>query len=702
MVRLSQPNRVVVEKFNSQGIVSSCQRRHWEAIILNRLLSESFCYHVPKPGFENNDPMPNRFGILVCALMLSGCFQNPPIASIADLGEPSRSIFNGLVTVRDLNHHVPKQSIALDNIALPQPLKTATPSIPNIRVLARRDAAIVYVPNVAGAADYRVYSVDNNLSFVGQQPRGAVIACAGYKQYPWHRQPDVNGSTVRELLQVIELPGLTKAGEYTLIVEALQSPCPFTGLMGHSSAKIPISNNKLQALTGGAVPVTGFDDARAFYGNEILNGQGSSSDWRIKPGQFRGQAVGLDNLEIPINPTVIARSAIKLRLPFADESLNAPILDVGSNATFDDFGVNLIGTDFSRTSFQFGDQRSVQGKVGRWYAWGRGAQAAINDPEDNAKGVQVWQRHGRMYTMFGDWAQDVFADLHFTSLETPPLELDDTKYVHSFFRVESGATGRRYWHWMMCGAANISDLVDPSSNVPRLRPGLVPAFYDGYARGDNPTSQQYGAPDSPYYNQECLQLLQLASFYPPTLTDPKFQEPQQSLKAVINPAGSSAGIINLTPNGYDAPSAQSPAINWRLDKNQQYAGPILEPGDQQNPLTHFDIFVRKDRMLLFVNGRQAVCWDLAATPLTMKYGLPMYGSVLYHSDAEYGEWYRPESLYSNDANGLFHYMMNTPAADVRSWDAVGQSEKIEIPSLFNFEAATCFKPKSSILEVVKP
>jgi hypothetical protein len=98
--------------------------------------------------------------------------------------------------------------------------------------------------------------------------------------------------------------------------------------------------------------VTGFDDARALYGNEILNGQGSSSDWRIKTGQLRGQSVGLDNHEIPINPAVIARSAIKLRLPFADETLNAPILDLGSNAIFDDFGVNLIGSDYSSTSFQ--------------------------------------------------------------------------------------------------------------------------------------------------------------------------------------------------------------------------------------------------------------------------------------------------------------------------------------------------------------
>jgi hypothetical protein len=43
----------------------------------------------------------------------------------------------------------------------------------------------------------------------------------------------------RELLQEIEVPGLTADGVYKVVVEAISSPCPFTGVMAHSDATIP-------------------------------------------------------------------------------------------------------------------------------------------------------------------------------------------------------------------------------------------------------------------------------------------------------------------------------------------------------------------------------------------------------------------------------------------------------------------------------
>jgi hypothetical protein len=622
------------------------------------------------------------FLFLVLASCSSGVVTPEPANPVA-LGAPSTSSINGLGFALDPLHRVAKHALPATRVSAPDALR-GLPYIPDVRLLARRDALIAYLPNVLGAADYRIYAITSAVSFQNAAPKGAVIACAGYRQYPWKRP---TATAKREVLQTLELPGLRDVGQYQIVVEAISTPCPFTGMLGHSSATIPITvMPALTTATGGSVPIVGFNDVKTRYGNEILNGQGSSSDWVMQPGQKRGQPATASD------PTVIARSVLQVTLPFPDESQNAPIIDVGPNAHFDDFKADAVATSFTaNTDYQFGDQRAIQGAFGNWYFWGNGAQAATNDTPDNPKGVQVWQRHGRLYTTFGDWAQDVMSDIHFTSRQTKPLELDSSKYVHSFFRVDSSATNRRYWHWMLCGAATREELVD-SSNTPLLRPILDPFFYEygtSSITGKNPTAKHGNETDKPNHNQECLQILQLGgSFAPTTLAGAL--EPQQSIVAVINPKGRAQGVINLTPPGFN--SFGTPAQFWKQKADGTYGGPLLEPFDQQAPLTHFDVFVRKDRAVFFVNGRQAACWDYSERPLEMTYGLPIYGNVLYHSDAEYTETHRPQDQNGWPANGAFHYMMNTPAADTRIWDAVGHSEKLEIPALFEYNASLCFRP----------
>ena len=153
------------------------------------------------------------------------------------LGEPSASIINGLALIRDTLHHTPKNAVDATLGTFPPKLANAAMStIPNIKVLNRRDAAIIYVPNVAGAADYRAYIYDSTkVTFAGAQPRGAVVACAGYRQRyvrgfdSLGRNYPVPAVTKRELMQAIEVPGLVLDGNYNIIVEALATPCPFPG-----------------------------------------------------------------------------------------------------------------------------------------------------------------------------------------------------------------------------------------------------------------------------------------------------------------------------------------------------------------------------------------------------------------------------------------------------------------------------------------
>ena len=182
-----------------------------------------------------------------------------------------------------------------------------------------------------------------------------------------------------------------------------------------------------------------------------------------------------------------------------------------------------------------------------------------------------------------------------------------------------------------------------------------------------------------------------------TLAEYKKQNPAWEIVLDLDAlAKTEKGVVNLTAAVFDRGYGTN-TINWRLDANNNYSGPIIEPFDQQQPLTHFDVFVRRNRMVLFVNGRQAHCWDISQRPLTMSAAQIVYGQVLYHSDAEVIEQFFPqrgaENIYRPPA-GSFYYSLNAVAADHRAWDAVGHSEKIEIPALFKFDEALCKRPGS--------
>ncbi|MES1195804.1 MAG: hypothetical protein ABUL58_02550, partial [Steroidobacter sp.] len=254
---------------------------------------------------------------------------------------------------------------------MPSALATESkPYIPSIKILARRDTILLYFPNVAGAADYRAYAVSstNGVTFAstsaGVEPRGAVIACAGYRQHSYE-MPMKNGMYTRELQQAIELPGFTNAGNYTIILEAIKTPCPFTGSFGHTDATFnyhdPTTTANSRLPAGGEYTdnvnlrgiITSFETMRAQYGNEIINGGASLASYpnRVKmngstPDPTNSPDMGLpvpsSDTTIPADPVVIARSAMAVQMPFFDESTNAPIFDVGSNAFWDDFSNDYV------------------------------------------------------------------------------------------------------------------------------------------------------------------------------------------------------------------------------------------------------------------------------------------------------------------------------------------------------------------------
>lgn len=634
---------------------------------------------------------------------------------------------NGLSVVLDRSARTPGHAVDGAAGIMPTALSIENkPYVPSVKVLARRDTIILYFPNVAGAADYRAYAYSSasGVTFAdtsrGKQPRNAVVACAGYRQH-YYESGTSGGNHTMELLQAIELPGFVNDGNYTIVLEAIKTPCPFTGMPAHTNATLTAQHTGTHYINGNLrAQFTSFDSMKAQYGNEIINGQGASVTWpnRVISQASRildsltnfvtndpvvGLAVSPNSTTIPADPEVIARSAIAVQLPFFDESLNAPIFDVGSNAVWDDFSENITVAPSAIThNSEFHGAYAIAPLFklsDRWTFWGRQIQHSDVDKNitpyktTNVTGVQVFQRHGRMYTTFGDWNQDVAGNLQFSSLKTGAMQLDSQKYVHSFFRLNSEASHRRYWTWVMCGGETRDELVDTSNN-PKIRPIVTQFAIQG--GGDNPSAKIADSqPDTANrYNKECLLIAQEGRAENARSDGDRASS---RLVAELFPAGTAKGMIPLGNSFTDKPVAGSSTylgFRYKTDATGKYKGPLIEPFDQLQPLTHYDFFVRPDRIVAFINGRQGFCIDMSSRPLTMKYGLVVYGDLVYHSSLEWEE-------ISNQKGGLYYHQLSMPIANTRIWDSIGESEKIDIPSQFStFDSNACFKPDLTTIQMV--
>ena len=648
----------------------------------------------------------------------------------AAVGAPSSAIFNGLMTIADPSAHTPIHAVAGAVGTMPSALATDNlPYIPNLKVLARGDAIILYFPSVAGAADYRAYAVTSDVSFVsasnGKQPRGAVIACAGFRQHSY--QSAVSGGYhTRELLQAIELPGFVNPGNYTIVVEATTSPCPFVGMPAHTDAQISVANDgtttnfhKTDATykyTG--IPIAVFrslETVKSLYGNEILNGQGSAIDWRTRATAAKiGAVVPPNDATFPSDPKAIARSAIAVQMPFFDEPVNAPIFDVGTHSIFEDFAVDakVLPSAMSKNpdypaynGFSINPvfNLSNDGVANDWQFWGRFMQAAdttAGTAGSNAwttqalLGTQVFTRHGRLYTTFGDAGQDVGGSLSFSSVRAPVVQMDGQKYIHSMFRINSEATHRRYWYWTLCGGATSAELFDTTTKQYKLRPllyetsfgpgGNNPSVPDGHTLASTST-----ADDMVGVAKECLSITEEARPESPFSTTGAAQT-SAMIRAQIHPANKSHGIIGLGNTLSDTHvlgGQGSLGFRFKVDAAGNRVGPMIEPFDQLQPLVHYDVFVRADRLVVFINGRQGFCVDI---PLTMKYAMIGYGDLLYHSALE---WQELSDSAANKDPQLYQYQLNTPVATSRVWDVVAHADLIDVPAQFaTFNPALCRKP----------
>src|SRR5260370_40766440 len=87
---------------------------------------------------------------------------------------------------------------------------TTVPNLGTVTVQPGRGSAVLTLPAVAGAVDYR--------AFASAHTDGGVLYCAGYQQHSAPLEPP-------EIVRKIELDGITEPTDF--VVEAIDTPCPF-------------------------------------------------------------------------------------------------------------------------------------------------------------------------------------------------------------------------------------------------------------------------------------------------------------------------------------------------------------------------------------------------------------------------------------------------------------------------------------------
>lgn len=510
----------------------------------------------------------------------------------------------------------------------------SAPELSGVQFVPNRDSAVLVLPVVQGAVDYRVFRLPAGATASsvagGERIDGTVMHCAGYRQHN-----DAYTGT-RELLQIIEATDLQ--GPTDLVVEAIDAPCPFSGHLAPVHQNLQVTIDEVPVEDRIAFSLFTADEIRARMGSLILNGHGKGPSLAAPSGA--------------VTPKVLARTFVTVKPSGKRTPRTADF--------FDDFD----GTHGALAS------TGVADGAGRTYSPGRrfeNQQWELFIYNDADKTAQVSEERGLLHVTLPDWKQDVFSTV--VAIPRRPAELSATDYLHLTWEVASNATSRRYWWVGLCGAESAGATFSP----------------DGHFQGNLVQTSFFYQDDGRNVSVEGWNCLQ---FFPRDGSPfglGTHSRTEADLRVMVNTANAAdrSNVVNLSPAQYPASSAKP---SWFVMQKAagQVGSQILRDELLISPRTRFDAYVRRDRLVLFVNGEQRLCNDFPTHALTMNQAAIAFGQVLYHSAAERLEFSRSY----NDRTGQRYYLENAPYADERDWDNVGFESHVGPPS--TLDASTCF------------
>jgi hypothetical protein len=527
----------------------------------------------------------------------------------------------------------------------------------------------------------------------------------------------------------IEVTGVTS--NMTVTVEAVDRLCPFPGMLGRQHADINLSHGDLNHpdnpwLDGSGVitfPVVTKAEVISRYGSLIVNGQGWAGGPNVQANP--PLAAPFAQPAPPNPPIVLARTSISIA-PLASPP-PAP------SGFFDDFS-NPNDTFVVQPAPNWKYKRSRSSHIvtqnSKWTVYGDGFSCCqLTSSMDGRGYFDTYIEDGMLRSTLGDWAQDIFSEI--SMFPRKAAHLSSTNYLHVTYEVPSFATGRRYWIFSLCGSSTPGQTLD-SSGV--LKEQVVHATFFYTTTGMSPSTAGWN----------CLQVLnregsssttsQWESMYnlkgqrPPVppksgvadirgyiynsiadIANPSkvaayTVHPESDVVVLVNKripeanlpeiggtndqvVSGTASTINVSPMQLD--SGGMYAWFFKVDTNGNPVAPILDDQQLVSPRTKYDLYIRNNRLIMYVNGRPALCnnFNTPTTTLNIADAAVGFHHVLYHSSGEF-----VERFVDPDRGAAYHYRYNSPFLDQRTWDNIGFQENVAAPS--DFDAQTCFEHAS--------
>jgi fibronectin type 3 domain-containing protein len=531
----------------------------------------------------------------------------------------------------------------------------------------------------------------------------------------------------------IEITGVTSA--MTVTVEAMDRLCPFPGTIGRTHADIALShtvgdNNNpgnpwIDASSLVSFPIVTEAEVIAKYGSLIINGQG----WAGGPNVQANPPLAPPFAQMAaVNPPmVLARAAVAIA-PLA----NPP---TPTATFFDDFS-NANDTFTSLPVPKWTYPRDGAGvkilQNSKLTVYANGYTCCSPTASDDGYGyADAYIENGVMNTILSDWSQGVFSEI--SMFPRKAAHINTTTYLHVTYEVPSFATARRYWVVSLCGSSTPGQTLDSTGTLTQQ---IVHTTFFYNPTGANPSTVGWNClqifnregnsyafsnwesmhnltggrppmpPNNGLYDLKDYIYNSIASISNPSQTAAYTVHPESDVMVMINKPIPAAGLpevlgtneqvvqgqytspVNVSPLQLDNPASE---IAWffKVDANGNPVSPILDDQQLVSPRTKYDLYIRNNRIIMYVNGEGRLCNDFTTPTTTLNIADAAVGfhQVLYHSSAEF-----TERFVDPDRGAAYYYRYNSPWVDRRTWDNIGFEENVSAPSDFN--PNTCFEHKS--------
>lgn len=531
------------------------------------------------------------------------------------------------------------------------------PPDPNAVVLPNLDSAVINVDPVEGAKDYRAFVVHDGVEILVDDDgyevvNGATIYCAGQRQVAAKAPP------VPEVMTQIEVFDVTEPTEF--VVEAIDRLCPFAGVFGTQDEAIEITSP--DAITASPhlvvpLPLVTEDTIRDTYGSMIFNGHGPAA----QPG-FPAEPVipkVLKRWTVQVEP-LTGEAAEQRRTAdfFADFSEDDPFVKIppGPNDSKNDDGTFHAPEGFGFSYSMYENSQFV----------------AYTTNTETISGDNFFLDRGVLQTILPDQDQDVMGALVAVPKQVAHLpNSEDDGYLHITFEGSTNSTGRRYWWLSVCGPENEGETFTEDGHLTEII-SLAPGFW-------NPDSQN---PSVGAWN--CLIVFPHDGLQV-NIPNPDTPYPQSSIIVVQHKANMprQQTAVNVSPQQVN--DGFPPAWYKMMEDGRVLEKGVLDDLIQVAPRAHFDFYISRSRVVMYVNGEQRLCNDFGeGNDLTMAEASVGFNNALYHSSAEHTEM----QVDFADRTGQFYYLQNSIFLDMHAWDNLGFEENVGLPDSFEEQCYT--------------